>query len=251
MGLRFNQRDDKRPTADQRVRRALVQALDRDQLVKVTSGGAGRPATGLSLVEPRACPGDLVSGRLPKYDVAAAESTLDQAGWIKGGDGVRTKNGRQLAIQLIYINANSNYEKPTTELIAQKWKAIGVDVKVRSVPFVSLTNVLYETGDWDVYTGLGTAYLPSAWVPFVSGPYPPKGKNLAGQNKDYEALVAKAQPLTPPAACPYWNQAEQALYRDLNIVPIADRRATYYLSHATAQPSGYEQPVPTSVRLLK
>jgi peptide/nickel transport system substrate-binding protein len=97
----------------------------------------------------------------------------------------------------------------------------------------------------------GKSGLPSAWVPYLSGPFPPRGQNLGGNNKEYESLVAKAQGMTPPAACAYWQQAEQAAYRDLDIVPISDRRWSFFLNHAKAESAGYEQPVPTSIRVLR
>ena len=248
-GLRFNQRPG-HVTQDKRVRQALVQALDLAQVVKVSSGGTGRPATGLARVEPRACPGDNVSGQLPKHDIAAAGALLDQAGWTKGADGIRGKDGKPLTITLVNLGG-SIYDGPTAELLAEQWKAIGVQVKTKNVPLVSLNKVIHQTGDWDVWGTLGTAYLPSAWVSFVSGPFPPKGQNLGGINNQYDSLVAKAQTLTPPEACNFWNAAEKALYQNVDIVPISDRRDTYYLSHAKAQNAGYQQPIPTSIRLLR
>jgi peptide/nickel transport system substrate-binding protein len=249
-GLRFNQAGG-RPAADRRVRQALVHALDLNQVVKVSTGGTGRPATGLALVEPKACAGDTVTGRLPRHDVATAEALLDQAGWTKGADGTRTKDGRPLGIELLYPTTASIYDKATAELIAEKWKAIGVRVRLAAGTPVTTAKTLFESGNWDVYTALGIAYLPSAWVPYLSGPLPPGGQNLGGANEDYEKLTAKAQSMTPPEACAYWNQAEHAIYRDVDIVPISDRRWTYFLKNAQARSAGYEQPVPTSIRVLR
>ncbi len=248
-GLRFNQRDG-HLTADRRVRQALVQALDLNQVIKVSTGGFGGPATGLVLNEPRACPGSTVAGQLPSHDAAAAGSLLDAAGWTKGADGVRVNNGKPLSIDLHFSPAQSSLNKPTAELIAAQWKAIGVKVKLSADTLLSAGKVLYETGNWDVVTALGNAYLPSAWVPYVSGPFPPKGTNLGGMNKDYDGLVAKAKALTGQQACTYWNQAEQALYRHLDIVPISNRPRLYYLSRAQARTAGYEIPIPTSIRVL-
>jgi peptide/nickel transport system substrate-binding protein len=220
-------------------------------VVKVSTGGTGRPATGLALVEPRACTGDSVSGRLPRYDAAAAAALLDQAGWTKGADGFRARNGGRLTIHVLYPTAASIYDRPAAELMVRQWKSIGVDARLTAATPTVVVKALFQTGDWDIYTALGIAYLPSAWVPYLSGPFPPKGQNLGGNNREYESFVAKAQGLTPPAACAYWNQAEQAAYRDLDIVPISDRRWSYFLNHAKAESAGYEQPVPTSIRVLR
>ncbi len=249
-GLRFNQREG-RPAADDRVRKALVEALNLGDIVKVSTGGAGSAASGLVLVEPRACAGDTVRGQLPRYDIAAAESLLDAAGWVKGPNGVRTKGATPLTIDLHYMPSVSIQNKPAAELMAEEWKAVGVRVKLTVDTSVSNTETLFKTGNWDVQTTMGNAYLPTAWVPYLSGPFPPKGTNLGGVNKQYDALVAKAMPLTPPQACGYWNQAEQELYKQLDIVPISNRPRLYYLNKAQAATVGYEQPIPTSIRVLR
>lgn len=248
-GLRFNQRPG-HPTADKRIRQALIQALDLSQVVKVSTGGHGSAATTLVQVEPKPCTGNTVAGQFPGHDVAAAGSLLDQAGWVKGADGIRQKGGKPLTIDLHFLPTWSTFDKATVEFMEQQWKSIGVHVKLTSETLVNLSKVFYETGNWDSFMQLGNAYLPTAWVPYLSGPFPPEGTNLGGINKTYDDLVAKAETLTAPKACQYWNQAERELYRDLDIVPISNRPWTYYLNGAQAQSWGYARPVPTSIRVL-
>jgi peptide/nickel transport system substrate-binding protein len=248
-GLRFNQAAG-HPTADKNIRQALVQALDLDQIVKVSTGGHGSAATTLVQVEPKPCAGNTVAGQFPGHDRATAESLLDQAGWIKGADGIRRNGGKPLSVDLHYIPTWSPFDKATVEFMAQEWQAIGVRVKLSANTLVSISKVYYETGGWDLFMQLGNAYLPTAYVPYLSGAFPPKGTNLGGVNPAYEALVAKAETLTAPKACQYWNQAEQALYRHLDIMPISDRPWTYYLNGAQAQSWGYARPVPTTIRVL-
>jgi peptide/nickel transport system substrate-binding protein len=251
VGLRFNQNEaDGRATADQRVRQALVQALDLAELVQVSTGGTGRAATSLVQVEPRACAGDNVSGHLPGHDIAAAETLLDEAGWVRGDDGKRAKDGRPLALDLHYLPSASTFERPTAELIARRWDAVGVQVALTADTTAGFGEVVFQTRDWDVLMQLGTAFLPTAWVPFLSGALPPAGTNLGGVNEEYDDLVATAKTMTPPEACEYWNRAEQALYRDLDIVPISDRSDVFYLRGAEAQAAGYSNPIPTSIRVL-
>ncbi len=241
-----------RPTADIRVRQALVHALDLGQIVKVNSGGTGSAATGLIPLEPRPCTSDTVAGRLPGHDVGAAESLLDQAGWTRGADSTRSKHGKPMTLDLHYWPAGSPFNKPAAELVAQQWQAIGVKVKLSADSATTFSQVMYQTGDYDVYMQ-GFGYnLPSQMVSYLSGQAPPKGTNLSGiRNKDYDTLTAKANTLVPPAACTYWDQAEQALWRDVDIVPVAKRPAYHYLKNALAQARGYNLPLPTSIRMLK
>jgi peptide/nickel transport system substrate-binding protein len=240
-----------RTTADKRVRQALVQALDLDEVIRVNTGGTGTAATGLVAMDPKPCPGDTVRGRLPRHDVLAAQATLEQAGWIKGADGIRTKDGRPLSLDLHY-SAASSPDKPTAELLAQRWKAIGVRTKINADSITTMNQVVFKTSNYDIYMqGLGTT-LPTVAVKYVSGPVAPKGVNIAGiDNKTYQALAAKATTMTPPQACTYWNQAEQALYRDVDLAPIANRPLKYYLNNVKTQVNGYDFPIPTSIRVLR
>jgi peptide/nickel transport system substrate-binding protein len=242
-----------RATADKRVRQALVHALDLNEVIKVNTGGTGKAATGLITVEPRPCPGDTIAGRLPRHDVALAERLLDQAGWTKGADGVRRSGAKRLSLDLHYVPIQSDYNKSTAELLAQRWRAIGVDVKLTSNTWITATKDVFQASNYDVYTtGFGFG-LPSQMMPYLSGPVPPDGTNLAGiVNKEYDTLAAKAAGLMPPAACPYWNRAEQALYREVNPVPIANRPERWFLNRAMAQTAGFQIPVvPTSLRVLE
>jgi peptide/nickel transport system substrate-binding protein len=240
-----------RTTADKRIRQALVAALDTTALVKVNTGGDGTPSQGLAALEPKACPGDTVTGRLPRHDPTAAATLLDQAGWTKNSDGIRTKNGKQLTIDLHYLSALSSFNKPTAELVAEQWKAIGVKTELTGDTLVTMNETMFKTAAFDIYMQGFGVFLPSAMSKYITGPTPPEGVNLAGiDNKTYNDLTAKAITKTPPEACTYWNQAEQALWQETNIAPIANRPTNYFLNKTQAQFMGYETPIPTSIRML-
>lgn len=248
--LSFNQRGD-RPTVDKQVRQALVQALDLDQIVKVSTGGSGGVVSSLVTLIPNPCPGNSVSGRLPRRDLAAAQTALDAAGWKKGSDGIRRKGGKPLAVDLHYIASVSPYYRATAELLTQQWRGIGVQVKQAGDAVTTATEVLYKTSNWDVFLTGYNFSLPSQLVPYLSGPVPPAGANIAGlHNKDYDALAAKALTMTPPTACTYWNQAESAIVRDLDIAPISDVKESWFLRKAQARIQRYDTPTPTTIRVL-
>ncbi len=239
-----------RPTADTRIRQSLVSALDLDEIVKVSTGGVGHRATGLVL-DPAPCPGDTVTAHMPKYDVALANGQLNADGWVKGSDGIRTKGGKRFTLDLHYVPSLSPTLKPTAELIAEKWGTIGIKVKLTAETFATMNQSLFSTSNYDVYLGGFGFNLPTQSVPYLSGPIPPKGTNVAGVvNKEYNTLATKAAAMTPPEACEYWNDAEVALWRNLDIVPISTRPQLYYLTKATAQGMPYNTPIPTSIRML-
>lgn len=249
--LWFNQMDG-RPAEDIQVREALVRAMDLDEVIKVTVGDLdGGPATGSIETEPKICPGDTVSGQLPDHDVAAAEALLDEAGWIKETDGIRRKAGRALGLDLHLSSAINASSKPSAELVRQQWEAIGAQVTLTDETAAQLSQTIFQTSDYDVWMyGIGLT-LPTQLIHRASGPTPPDGGNLSGiDNPDYSALAAQAQEMTAPEACEHWAQAEQALWRDLDLVPISWKDRPLYLAGVQAESAGWSIPIATSIRVL-
>jgi ABC-type transport system substrate-binding protein len=96
------------PFKEKGVRQAIIQAIDRNRIIKdVFSGNAWSlkgvipPVVDTSLENPdfAATNPDLAARyKLPDYpyDPAAANKLLDDAGWVRGADGIRAKGGQQL-----------------------------------------------------------------------------------------------------------------------------------------------------------
>ncbi len=114
--------------SDVKVRQALVQAVDRRQIVD----GIGYPIIASNQPFLPGHPGYDKSVSQLLFDQKAAETLLDQAGWIKGADGFRQKNGKQLAFSL-YSQSTSEYAYVTQKLQAD-WSKIGVKVDVLLQP---------------------------------------------------------------------------------------------------------------------
>jgi peptide/nickel transport system substrate-binding protein len=246
--LYFNQAAG-HPGADPAVRKALVQALDLQQVGKVLTNGRGKPSQGFVTVSPKPCSGDNVSGNLPNHDVSAAKSALDSAGWKAGAGGVRSKDGKKLAITLMYGTQLGPTEASAAELIQQAWKPLGVDVTLKGVDSPGLNTLYFGTGAWDASMAPITLNLPSQLVPFVSGPVPPNGTNFAHiQNKDYESAVKTASTKAGSAGCDDWNSAEKALIKSVDAIP-------YYNTVAPTFGKGAKFTVgdgldPSSIRML-
>ena len=247
--LIFNQADG-RPTADQEVREALVQALDLDQLRQVLTGGEGTAAKSLVTISPNPCQADLVAGFLPKPDPEAAAAALDDAGWVMGSDGIREKDGERLALHLLFSSLQGDASSAAAELIQATWKALGVDLSVKGgdVPVVGET--LFTTGDWDVSAVPISVSLPNMLVPFYSGPTPPTGTNFASiDDPAYAAAVTAASDQPGALGCEDWNTAEKALLASTTVVPYADQLTGTYGQKATfAENDGID---PGSIRMYE
>jgi peptide/nickel transport system substrate-binding protein len=226
-------------------------ALDLGQVTKVATTGLGQAATGLIAETPKPCSGNTVTGTLPAHNPAQAATVLDQAGWIKGSDGNRSKDGKPLKINLHYVTTQGDSGTATAELIAQQWNAIGVQVTLTGDDANGLNAAMFQTGNFDAYWDGFGFNLPTQVVPFVSGPQPPQGQNFVGiDNTAYERLAAQALAQAAPQACTLWNQAEQALFRNLDVVPVADATLPTFLDKAQMRLSDGVV-VPTSIRVLR
>jgi peptide/nickel transport system substrate-binding protein len=114
--------------SDKRVREALSKAIDRNLLVQVGYGQAGRPTCNL-VPAPAAYASDN-TGCL-KQDIPGAKKLLDEAGWKMGADGFRHKDGKKLV--LTYQTSTNAVRQDTQSLIKQWWKQIGVDAELKNV----------------------------------------------------------------------------------------------------------------------
>ncbi|MBK0328694.1 peptide ABC transporter substrate-binding protein [Rhodobacteraceae bacterium F11138] len=128
--------DDERATAkhphpilsDRAVREALSMAIDRDLLVEIGYGQAGR-ATCNMVPAPAMYASDNTD--CLKQDIAAANQMLDDAGWVKGADGIRTKDGMRLS--LLYQTSTNAVRQDFQALIKQWWSEIGVETELRNI----------------------------------------------------------------------------------------------------------------------
>lgn len=62
-----------------------------------------------------------------------AEKMLDEAGWVRGADGIRAKDGVQLKFSMS-TTAGVPSRQATQALFQQNWKAIGVEMEIKNMP---------------------------------------------------------------------------------------------------------------------
>jgi len=114
--------------SEKAVRQALSMAIDRQELVDIGYGTAGRPTCNL-------VPGPVVyasdnTGCLTQ-DIAGANAMLEAAGWVKGSDGIRAKGGVRLSI--LYQTSTNAVRQDFQALIKDSWNQIGVETELRNL----------------------------------------------------------------------------------------------------------------------
>lgn len=116
--------------SDIRVRQALSMAIDRELLVEVGYGQAGRPSCNL-VPAPPIFRSDANDACLVQ-DLDGARALLDEAGWTVGGDGIRTNaDGTRLTID--YMTSTNAVRQDFQALIQQWWREIGVEANLRNI----------------------------------------------------------------------------------------------------------------------
>ncbi len=115
--------------SDANVRKALSMAIDRQTLVDVGYGGAGRPTCNL-VPAPAAYASDN-TGCL-KQDMDGAKALLEGAGWVDtDGDGIREKDGKKLSI--VYQSTVNPVRQDFQALIKGWWNEAGIEVELKSI----------------------------------------------------------------------------------------------------------------------
>ena len=113
---------------DINVRKALSMAIDRQALVDVGYGAAGKPACNVI-----PAPDIYASGNMDcvAQDMAGAKALLDAAGWVPGADGIREKDGKKLHI--LYQTTVNPVRQDVQSLVKSWWTDLGVDVELKSI----------------------------------------------------------------------------------------------------------------------
>lgn len=237
------------PGADLKVRLALTQAADLQQIAKVLTSGRGEPGTTFAAIPPIACPGNSVAKALPAHDLAKAKALLDADGWKVGAGGIRSKDGKQLALTFVYTTQSGSSGSAAAELAAQQWKQLGAKINLKPMDQTALTTMLFSGGgNWDIGWVPLNVNSPDQLVGFMSGPTPPKGQNFAGiNNPAYNKAVAQAEKTQGHAGCAQWLSAESNLVKDADVIPFANQVVETFGKGAQFQVIG--DLIPTSIRM--
>jgi peptide/nickel transport system substrate-binding protein len=121
------------PYDDLKVRQALQAAINRQEIIDTVYTPDWKLAT--SFIQSNV-PGATDHSDLLAYNPDKAEKLLDEAGWLKGADGIRSKDGKPLSLT-IHSNPYLATSKSVDELIAQQLGKIGWKVVIRAYDVVT------------------------------------------------------------------------------------------------------------------
>ncbi len=121
------------PYDDVKVRQALQSGINRQEIIDTVYTPDWKLAT--SFIQSNV-PGATDHSALLAYDPAKAEKLLDEAGWAKGADGIRTKDGKPLTLTL-HSNPYLATSRSVDELVAQQLGKLGWKVDIRAYDVVT------------------------------------------------------------------------------------------------------------------
>ncbi|MEN5297647.1 ABC transporter substrate-binding protein [Brucella sp. TWI559] len=187
-------------TSDPVVRKAINMGLDRKLIVDVALHGHGTPAFGPADGLPWAGKADTV-----EFNLDAAKALLDEAGWVAGDDGIRSKDGIRAAFPINYPASDAT-RQALAETSAELLRPLGIDATPKGGSWDAIERVMHSE---PVVFGFGSHSPYQLYSLFAE-----KLRGVEYMNPSYyansqvEALFEKAQGAESlEASLSYWSQA--------------------------------------------
>lgn len=179
---------------DPQVRRALSMAVDMDSAVEAifkNDAGAKLAVRAYGPISYERPGGNEKAFKAVcvEYNVKEAEKLLDQAGWKKGSDGIREKDGKKMKFTLQVGNNDANREKLAV-IVAGSLKAIGVDCTAQTVEWGTHTDDI-KKGNVEMYILGGYSNLDGP-MRIMHTNESVMSPNCGYSNKEVDALMDKA-----------------------------------------------------------
>ncbi|MEV1291208.1 ABC transporter substrate-binding protein [Pseudonocardia sp. NPDC049635] len=115
--------------ADPAIRAALNRSVDREGMIDALLAGQGEPAYHPI---PGVLPEQVEPSATFTHDPAEAARILDEAGWVAGADGVRTRDGQAASFTLMYP-ATDTVRRDLAQAFASDVRAAGIDVRLEGL----------------------------------------------------------------------------------------------------------------------
>jgi len=199
---------------DLKVRQAIAHALNRETLVKA-QGGFPQPVK--SVVVPVFQ--GLYDPNTPSYDYdpALANKMLDEAGYAKGSDGIREKDGEKLSYRIVVQAGRADDELAEQVIIAQL-KAIGIAAKPDNKTGVAYRQARYK-GDYDLLYGRWITSADPVYSVFYGTKGPNNGQGYSNPKLD-DVFAKLEHTLDPAERKTYAAEMQRIIAEDVPSIPL-------------------------------
>ena len=218
------------PLADVKVRQAVAHALDRDTISASRLAPIGAPVTNMNsyIFMPGQNGYEDHGTAAIGYDVAKSGELLDAAGYAKGADGMRTKDGK--ALELTYtLDANNPVSAQIFKQVQANLRTVGISLKNSTVPadkFIS-DYIMKSNFELTSFSWAGTAFPISAAESIF---YPIKsGRNFTGiADEKLGAMWQEANAeLDPAKRIKLANAIDKEIFSYVPIIPLTTSPFTF------------------------
>ena len=237
--------------SDPAVRQAIDLLIDRNSIEKFIYGRTA-VATANFLNNPERYRSKTTKS---EFNIEKANQILEAAGWKKGADGIREKDGKSL--KFVFQTSINAPRQKTQAIIKQACQKAGMDVELKSV--VGSVFFSSDTSNPDTYphfycdAQMYTTTMPQpdpqifmnqgvSWE-VASKENKWQGRNVARwQNKEYDELYHQAErELDPVKRAAMYIKLNDIIVGDNYIQPVAYRpRVTALSNNLTAHLSGWD-----------
>ncbi len=237
------------PFSDKLVRQAFAYAADRKSAVEAGFHGVipYEPNPAVSQSTPAYLTGDPYP-----YDPAKSAQLLTQAGWKKGANGIYAKDGKSLAVNLVYGPGFIFTTEGATVLQAlqEQWKQFGFDVTLTPATMAEQWGGKYSTaGSFDAAPSYWTSPSPAIlWIVWRQDePNNPNSNNQSFyDNPALTALIDQANTNTDTAAgFDQYRQAQKTiedeaagigLYTQNTLVAVSNGLKNFWVEKSQGEP---------------
>ncbi|HLI50496.1 MAG TPA: ABC transporter substrate-binding protein [Thermomicrobiaceae bacterium] len=234
---------------DQAVRQALLYAIDRAAIVKSIYFGLAEVAVGTMPVISWAYNPNGITLKYP-YDVDKANALLDAAGWKKGSDGIRAKNGQRLSFTLWSVSGSAT-TTATVAVFQQEWKKIGVAMQSQEEEWNAFLTRIENTHDFDIaFLGFAWSVDPDQTTMWACGSYTAGYDMNKYCNPQVDKLLADGIGTTDQAKRKQiYTQMQNILMTDLPnvvllfskaVVGVSKRTHNFFPNAVNAEFNGYQ-----------
>lgn len=235
--LIFNSNPDKprhRELLDPRVRQAISQAIDRDEIVEVAWRGNAEPALAILPTS-----NDFHNDALqpPAFDPQAANRALDGLGYRRGPDGVRVADGERMSYEVPSADTTNSR---TFEIVRNNLAKIGVEVEQRILDFPAMSEAISapdgEHTEFDIaFWGFNASPEPSSIVSLPTCAARAAFNEPYYCNRRYDALFERqARTIDDKKRAELLHEMQAILARDLPYIPLN------YTNFVSAHAEGWE-----------
>ena len=180
-----------------------------------------------------------------EFNVDKAAKTLEDAGWKRGSDGVRAKDGKRL--RMLFQSSINPSRQSTQAIVKQAAAKVGIEMELKSiVPAVYFSadpgnpdTVAHFSADLQMYSFNSTAPDPQRFMdPFVSWEIAQKANKWAGLNAsrwhddEYDRLARAAQTeMDPVKRASAYIRMNDLLAQNVVVVPFLWRGSASAVSN--------------------